>query len=171
MFIGRPWLHENAVVPSTWYQCFKYYRNGIVKKVLGDNKLFTEAESHFAYAKYYIEDAKKGNEVLPPKEPKSCNNQNTRKNDSSTLEVELSKGITVPLTQINMKQPSKAPLKGFVPSTQEKEEGHETLAIDEKGYDPKEKLSLGKLHPKATGKKLHELNATQIMLKEKGHAI
>ncbi|KAL0439246.1 UNVERIFIED_CONTAM: hypothetical protein Slati_2407600 [Sesamum latifolium] len=35
----------------------------------------------------------------------------------------------------------------------------------------KEKLSLGKLSPKTTGKKLHGLNATQIMLKEKGHAI
>ncbi|KAL0368019.1 UNVERIFIED_CONTAM: Transposon Ty3-G Gag-Pol polyprotein [Sesamum calycinum] len=83
-----------------------------------------------------------------------------------------------------MKQPSKPPLKGFVPSTQEKEGGHEALAIDEKGfdpkafnllikagYDPKEKLNLGKLPPEATGKKLHGLNATQIMLKEKGHAV
>ncbi|KAK4400663.1 hypothetical protein Sango_1172400 [Sesamum angolense] len=126
IFLGRPWLHENAVVPSTWHQCFKYCRN----------------------------DAKKGNKVLPPEEPKSCNNQNTRKNDSSTLKVELSKG------------------------------GHEALAIDEKefdpktfkflikvGYNPKEKLSLGKLPPEATDKKLHRLNATQIMLKEKGHAI
>ncbi|KAL0396400.1 UNVERIFIED_CONTAM: hypothetical protein Scaly_0088400 [Sesamum calycinum] len=68
--------------------------------------------------------------------------------------------------------------------TQEKEGRHEALAIDEKGYDPKafkllikggydpkEKLSLGKLPRKATGKKLHGLNATQIMLKEKGHAV
>ncbi|KAL0375731.1 UNVERIFIED_CONTAM: hypothetical protein Scaly_0690700 [Sesamum calycinum] len=60
--------------------------------------------------------------------------------------------------QINMKQPSKLPLKGFVSSTQEEEGGHEALAIDEKGFDPKsfkllvkarynpkEKLSLGKL--------------------------
>ncbi|KAL0340429.1 UNVERIFIED_CONTAM: hypothetical protein Sradi_4559700 [Sesamum radiatum] len=62
----RPWLHENAVVPSTWHQCFKYCRNGIVKKVLGDNKPFTEAESHFADAKYYIEDANRGKEILPP---------------------------------------------------------------------------------------------------------
>ncbi|KAL0370604.1 UNVERIFIED_CONTAM: hypothetical protein Sangu_0378500 [Sesamum angustifolium] len=38
MLLGRPWLHENAVVLSTWHQYFKYYRNGIVKKVLGDNK-------------------------------------------------------------------------------------------------------------------------------------
>ncbi|KAL0455756.1 UNVERIFIED_CONTAM: hypothetical protein Slati_0914800 [Sesamum latifolium] len=24
MLLGRPWLHENDVVPSTWHQCFKY---------------------------------------------------------------------------------------------------------------------------------------------------
>ncbi|KAL0349899.1 UNVERIFIED_CONTAM: hypothetical protein Sradi_4139100 [Sesamum radiatum] len=119
ILLGRPWLHENAVVPSTWHQCFKYCRNGIVKKVLGDNKPFTEAESHFADAKYYIEETNKGKEILLPEEPKSCNNQNTRKNDSSTLELESLKGLTLPLTQINMKQPSKPPLKGFVPSTQE----------------------------------------------------
>ncbi|KAK4383075.1 hypothetical protein Sango_2811300 [Sesamum angolense] len=134
-----------------------YYNMLLVKKVLGDNKPFTEAESHFADATYYIEDANKGKEMLPPKETKSCNNQNRRKNDSSTLEPESWKSLTLPLTQINMKQSSKPPLKGFVPSTQEEEGGHEALAIDKKGfdpkvfkllikagYDPKEKLSLGK---------------------------
>ncbi|KAL0456162.1 UNVERIFIED_CONTAM: hypothetical protein Slati_0955400 [Sesamum latifolium] len=128
MLLDRPWLHENAVVLSTWHQCFKYCRNGIVKKVLGDSKPFTEAESHFTDAKYYIEGAKK---------------------------------------------------------EKEEEEGrHEVLSIDEKGFDPKafkllvkvgynpkEKPSLGKLSPEATGKMLHGLNATQIMLKEKGHAV
>ncbi|KAL0295177.1 UNVERIFIED_CONTAM: hypothetical protein Sangu_2512700 [Sesamum angustifolium] len=117
MFLGHSWLHENAVVPSTWHQCFKYYRNCIVKK-------------------------------------------------------------------INMKQPSKPSLKGFVLSTQEEERGHVVLAIDEKGFDPKafkllikagydpeEKLNLGRLSPETTGKKLHGLNATQIILKEKGHVI
>ncbi|KAL0420322.1 UNVERIFIED_CONTAM: Transposon Tf2-12 polyprotein [Sesamum latifolium] len=145
MLLSRPWLHENAVVPSTWHQCFKYCRNSIVKKVLGDSKPFTEAESHFADAKYYIEGLRK---------------------------------------KKSLKQPSKPPLKGFVPSTQEEEGGHEALAIDEKGFDPKafkllvkagyypkEKPSLGKLPPEATGKMLHGLNATQIMLKEKGHAV
>ncbi|KAK4388597.1 hypothetical protein Sango_2466300 [Sesamum angolense] len=153
MLLGRPWLHENSVVPSTWHQCFKYYRNNIVKKVLDDIKLFTEAESHFADAKYYIEDAKKGKEVFPPEEPKSCNNQNTRKNDLSTLKVEFSK---------------------------EKEGRHEALAIDEKGfgpkafkllikagYNPREKFNLGKLSPEAPGKKVQRLNVTQMMLKEK----
>ncbi|KAL0340150.1 UNVERIFIED_CONTAM: hypothetical protein Sradi_4531800 [Sesamum radiatum] len=173
MLLGRPWLHENVVIPSTLDQWFKYCRNGVVKKVFGDNKPFTEVESHFADAKYCIEDVEKGKEVLLPEEPKSFNNQNTRKNDSSTLKVELSKGMTLSLTQINMKQPSMPPLKGFVPSTQEKEGGHMALAINEKefdlksfkllikvGYDPKEKLSLGKLPPEATGKKLHGLNST-----------
>ncbi|KAL0449368.1 UNVERIFIED_CONTAM: hypothetical protein Slati_1493200 [Sesamum latifolium] len=161
MFLGRPWLHKNTVVPSTWHQCFKYCRNGMVKKVLGDSKPFTEAESHFADAKYYIEGDKKEKEVLPSEEPKSYN-------------------LILPLTQINLKQPSKPPLKGFVSSTQEEEEGHEALPIDEKGFDlkafkllvkagynPKEKPSLGKLPLEATGKMLYGLNATQIMLKEK----
>ncbi|KAL0282983.1 UNVERIFIED_CONTAM: hypothetical protein Sangu_2918400 [Sesamum angustifolium] len=183
MLLSRPWLHGNAVVSSTWHQYFKYCRNGIVKKVLGDNRPFTEVESHLANAKYYIEDSKNGKEVLPPEEPKSCNNQNTRKNNSSTLEPESLKSLTLPLTQINIKRLSKPPLKGFVPLTQEEEGGHEALAIDEKGfdpkafkllikvgYDPKEKLSLRKLPSEATGKKLHGLNATQIILKEKGHA-
>ncbi|KAL0319616.1 UNVERIFIED_CONTAM: hypothetical protein Sradi_5223100 [Sesamum radiatum] len=119
-------LHENAVVPSTWHQCFKYFRNSVVKKVFGDSKPSTEAKSHFADAKYYIEGDKK-------------------------------------VKEINMKQPSNPPLKGFVPSTQEDGGGHEALAIDEEGFDPKafkllvkavynpkEKLSLGKLPPEAT---------------------
>ncbi|KAL0284134.1 UNVERIFIED_CONTAM: hypothetical protein Sangu_2474100 [Sesamum angustifolium] len=39
------------------------------------------------------------------------------------------------------------------------------------GFNPIEKSSLEKLLPEATGKKLHGLDATLIMLKEKGHAI
>ncbi|KAL0361615.1 UNVERIFIED_CONTAM: hypothetical protein Sradi_3846000 [Sesamum radiatum] len=137
MLLGRPWLHKNAVVPSTWHQCFKYCRNGIVKKVLSDSKPFNEAESHFADAKNYIEGDKKVKEVSPSEEPKSCGNQSTKKNDSSIMKAELSKDLTLPLTQINLKQPSKPPLKGFVPSTQEEGGGHEALVIDEEGFDPK----------------------------------
>ncbi|KAK4404358.1 Transposon Tf2-12 polyprotein [Sesamum angolense] len=52
------------------------------------------------------------------------------------------KSLTLPLTQINMKQPSKPPLKGFVPSTQEEEGGQEALAIDKKDSTPKPSSSL-----------------------------
>ncbi|KAL0292855.1 UNVERIFIED_CONTAM: hypothetical protein Sangu_2526700 [Sesamum angustifolium] len=83
MLLDRLWLHEKSVVPSTWHQCFKYCQNGTVRKVLGDSKPFIEADSHFADAKYYIKDAKKGKEVLPSKEPKSSNSQTVKKNDSS----------------------------------------------------------------------------------------
>lgn len=50
MLLGRPWLYENGVVPSTLHQCFKYCRNGVVRKVIADDKPFTEA--HFADAKF-----------------------------------------------------------------------------------------------------------------------
>ena len=54
VLLGRPWLHENGVIPSTLHQCFKFYQEG-VKKVEADTKPFTEVESYFADAKFYIE--------------------------------------------------------------------------------------------------------------------
>ena len=53
LLLGRPWIHENGVVTSTLHQCFKFYQQGI-KKVNADSKPFTEAESHFADAKFYM---------------------------------------------------------------------------------------------------------------------
>ena len=48
VLIGRPWLHEYGVVLSTYHQCFKYFQDGQVKKIVADHKPFTVAESHFA---------------------------------------------------------------------------------------------------------------------------
>ena len=63
VLLGRPWLHENGAIPSTLHQCFKFYKGG-VKKVETDAKPFTEVESYFVDAKFYIEnDAME--EVLP----------------------------------------------------------------------------------------------------------
>ena len=50
-----PWIHENGVILSTLYQCFKFYREG-VKKVEIDTKKFTEVKSYFANAKFYTKD-------------------------------------------------------------------------------------------------------------------
>ena len=55
ILLGRPWIHENMVVPSTLHQCFKYYKNGEVRKVLADTNPFNEAESHYVDAKFYFE--------------------------------------------------------------------------------------------------------------------
>ena len=54
VLLGRPWLHENGVIPSTLHQCFKFYKGG-VKKVEADTKPFKEVESYFVDAKFYIE--------------------------------------------------------------------------------------------------------------------
>ena len=56
LLIGRPWLHEYGVMSSTYHQCLKYFQDGQVKKIVANHKPFTVAESHFADAKFYLED-------------------------------------------------------------------------------------------------------------------
>ncbi|KAA0054169.1 uncharacterized protein E6C27_scaffold131G00980 [Cucumis melo var. makuwa] len=53
LLLGRLWIHGNGVVTSTLHQCFKFYQDGI-KKVEADSNSFSEAESHFADAKFYL---------------------------------------------------------------------------------------------------------------------
>ena len=48
-------IYENMVVYSMLHQCFKYYKNGEVRKVMADTNPFNEAESHYADAKFYFE--------------------------------------------------------------------------------------------------------------------
>ncbi|KAL3365308.1 hypothetical protein AABB24_010450 [Solanum stoloniferum] len=54
ILLGRPWVHENKVIPSTYHQFLKYYEDGVAKKIIADNNPFTEAEAHFADAKFYL---------------------------------------------------------------------------------------------------------------------
>ncbi|XP_016453904.1 uncharacterized protein LOC107778205 [Nicotiana tabacum] len=54
LLLGRPWIYENKVIPSTYYQCLKYNKDGIEKKIVADDKLFTEAETYFDDAKFYL---------------------------------------------------------------------------------------------------------------------
>ncbi|KAM2035388.1 hypothetical protein ACFX16_038487 [Malus domestica] len=55
LLLGRHWIHANGVVSSTLHQCLKFYREG-VKVIYGDTKPFTEVESHFADAKFYMDE-------------------------------------------------------------------------------------------------------------------
>ncbi|KAM2613715.1 hypothetical protein TB2_028422 [Malus domestica] len=76
LLLGRPWIHANGVVPSTLHQCLKFYREG-VKVIYGDTKPFTEAESHFADAKFYMDE-----DMVPealPKEIKSTGEATPKK--------------------------------------------------------------------------------------------
>ncbi|XP_071924992.1 uncharacterized protein [Coffea arabica] len=54
VLLGRPWIHENGVVPSTLHQCFKYCQNRVARSVKADDNPFTEAEAYIADAKFYI---------------------------------------------------------------------------------------------------------------------
>lgn len=58
--IGRPWLHENGVVPSTLHQCIKYKdASGDIGRIFADKKPFTVAEYFYADAKLYFEPVEK----------------------------------------------------------------------------------------------------------------
>ncbi|XP_073120557.1 uncharacterized protein [Henckelia pumila] len=171
MLLGRPWLHENGVVPSTWHQCFKYCRDGVVIKVLGDDKPFTEAESHFADVKYYFENEKTSRieECSPHQEPERHDDEESKIKETLEVHKEQSKGklhvqeenllkkMVLPLTKLDEKRPS---IIGFVRPTQgaEVEHGEYSELQNAKGFDPKaykllikagynpnENLTLGKL--------------------------
>ncbi|KAH0781663.1 hypothetical protein KY290_001261 [Solanum tuberosum] len=58
LLLGRPWVHENGVVPSTLHQCMKYMKDGEVVKIDADINPFTETESYFADAKFYLDSGK-----------------------------------------------------------------------------------------------------------------
>ena len=40
LLIGRPWLHECGVMPSTYHQCYKYFQDGQVKMIVANDKPF-----------------------------------------------------------------------------------------------------------------------------------
>ena len=47
ILLGRQWVHENKVIPSTYHQCLKYYENGVAKRIIANDNPFTEDEAHF----------------------------------------------------------------------------------------------------------------------------
>ena len=54
MLLGRPWIHENGIISSTIHQCFKYCRDGQVRKIMADTDPFTIVEAHLADVKFYF---------------------------------------------------------------------------------------------------------------------
>ncbi|KAM2457882.1 hypothetical protein ACFX1W_006738 [Malus domestica] len=109
--LGRPWIHENGVVPSTIHKCLKFYREG-VKMIQGDTKPFTEAESHFADAKFYMD-----KDMVPealPKEIKSTGKAKPKKQEWQAV-PKKQVGEAVPSSSKNDDEPAKpATTKGSV---------------------------------------------------------
>ncbi|KAM1674508.1 hypothetical protein ACFX2K_040568 [Malus domestica] len=97
LLLGRPWIHANGVVPSTLHQCLKFYREG-VKVIYGDTKPFTEAESHFADAKFYMDEDMEW-QAVPKKQEEEIMPSSSKNND------ELAK----PATTKGSRTPSNGP--------------------------------------------------------------
>ncbi|KAL7152972.1 hypothetical protein ABFS83_04G134500 [Erythranthe nasuta] len=176
MLLGRPWIHENSVVPSSWHQCFKYCRDGVVKTILADDKPFTEAEDHFADAKYYLDDEKtvKAKEILPVEEPKRRNNQ-----DNAPLACEALKDLMFPLTPIDEKRSTSQPPKGFVHPTEGTQEECEEFSesqmtkcfgpnayklLVKAGFNPRKDATLGRLPAEVVGEKGHAIQSPRVGL-------
>ncbi|TVU40415.1 hypothetical protein EJB05_13879, partial [Eragrostis curvula] len=64
--LGRPWLHDNKIVPSTLHQCIKYKNPlGDMVWIFADKKPFTVAETFYADPKFYIEPVDKVSKPKP----------------------------------------------------------------------------------------------------------
>ncbi|KAL0401720.1 UNVERIFIED_CONTAM: hypothetical protein Slati_4201900 [Sesamum latifolium] len=172
------------------------FSTALFHTVLADDKPFTEAESHFADAKYYLRSTKAKQDSSVGKSEQQIN-QDEKKTTSSAggnedrakvkafLEgFDSLKELVLPLINIDARKPQ--PHKEFVRPTQgpEEEYGETSKLQTAKGFDPKaykllikagynpqEKDALGKLSPKTNGGQTHGLNATQNMLREKGHSV
>ncbi|KAI3463687.1 hypothetical protein Pfo_020350 [Paulownia fortunei] len=86
--------------------------------MLDDDKPFTEIESHFTDAKYYLEDAKKIKAKDSPSHEKSKQQDDGVEGRSSVIEVGHLKELVLPLTKFDAKKPSLQLLEGFVCPTQ-----------------------------------------------------
>ncbi|KAM1523235.1 hypothetical protein ACFX10_013281 [Malus domestica] len=98
------------MVPSTLYQCLKY-REG-VKVIQGDTKPFTEAKSHFADAKFYMDE-----DTVPeafPKRIKSTGKAAPKKKEWQAVPREQEREAMPSSTKNNDKPTKPATTKGNV---------------------------------------------------------
>jgi hypothetical protein len=58
--LGRPWIHENGIVPSTLHQCMKYKGAEGEARIEGDIQPFTVNEiTRYDDARYFVEEPKR----------------------------------------------------------------------------------------------------------------
>nr|XP_009791875.1 PREDICTED: uncharacterized protein LOC104239038 [Nicotiana sylvestris] len=175
LLLGIPWIHENKVVPSTYYQCLKYNKDGVEKKIVDDDKPFAEAEAYFADAKFYLK-----NRIV--KEARIGDITKARGDNIVSKRAEVASDeykVTIEACQVSKAHKKNvaiagkkiAPLLRYVPKVK-KDEGEssslqkvalreltlpikqiDTIKLFAKvGYDPNEPSKLGKLPPEAIRK-------------------
>ncbi|XP_070055657.1 uncharacterized protein [Nicotiana tomentosiformis] len=162
VFLGRPWIHENKVVPSTYHQCLEYYEGEVEKNIVADDEPFTDTESQFADAKFYLKNRivkeLKADDVMKRKndEPMTKIAEVTAGKDKAVTE----EGLTVPIKQIEAVKLSSMPLAGFVElPTKRIDESFNPNAyrlFAKAGYNPNELSKLGKLPSECSTRKPRE---------------
>ncbi|XP_060190648.1 uncharacterized protein LOC132619910 [Lycium barbarum] len=184
ILLGRPWVHENKVIPFTYHQCLKYHEDGVEKKIMADDNPFTEAEAHFADAKFYLKKyAAKVDEVaiidnaeVMNKNAKvvACKEKAAVKEDQRSFDVSKlpntngassSKKIDTIISSTKL-------LGRFVASSSQQNEALPTKRTDEGldpnaykllakvGYNPREPSKLGKLPMEPVARQKREGKST-----------
>ncbi|KAB2611505.1 hypothetical protein D8674_019537 [Pyrus ussuriensis x Pyrus communis] len=197
LLLGRPWIHANGVVPSTLHQCLKFYREG-VKVIQGDTKPFTEAESHFADAKFYMdedmvpealpEDIRSTGKAAPTKQewqvmPKKQKEKADTQWHADNVKL-LKTNAVLPLTQLGGAKVARLP-QGFIKAlpkkvessflpTKRTEEGFDPNAyklMSKAGYDFASSAVAGKKVSNTVNDEERNLTKTQKKLKEHGYGV
>nr|MCH9869415.1 retropepsin-like domain-containing protein [Serratia marcescens] len=71
VLLGRPWLHQYEIIPSTVHQCIKFRLNDQEHTVYGDKHPFKSYESHYTDAVYFMDDRHKKKSSKPEKTARS----------------------------------------------------------------------------------------------------
>jgi len=75
MLLGRPWIHRNAIVPSTLHQVIKYVgEDGKVRTLNAERHPFKGVENYFTDSLIY-QDSFESDEIPHPEELNSDNEE------------------------------------------------------------------------------------------------
>lgn len=121
VLLGRPWLHEYEVIPSTLHQCFKFCKEGKVKSVNADPNPFYGEQVNYADAKFY----KSANvTILKGKlEKGKCHESSTSQN---SLQVKQLSPVKSPQPKEDLNVSNKKRIFKYIPKSQ-RGEGQKAL--------------------------------------------
>lgn len=82
--LGRPWVHDHHIVPSTYHQCVKYSWIGRQGRIVADNDPFNGASAYYADARFHIKavlpkDTEKEKEAVKGESSESSKGSDTPK--------------------------------------------------------------------------------------------
>ncbi|KAH0693502.1 hypothetical protein KY285_020599 [Solanum tuberosum] len=150
-----PWVHENKIFSSSYYQCLKYLEGGI-ERIVADDNPFTKVETHFVDAKFYLKsDIVKGvksNDVKPIMSDKII----SKRIDTDVGKVKVDTKELCPILNEDKIMSSKKKMTSrlcYVPKVKKEEDGlmqQTCLQSCQKSQSLKIKCEMWELHTKRT---------------------